>query len=71
MTRKIDKTENRLRPPKIRKLLQTVGSYNDGGSLYLVVRRPGSGTWVFQFRDGTALRSKCLSEEYLNHMNHL
>jgi integrase len=55
-----DKTENRLRPPNIPKLLQTVGSHNDGGSLYLVVRRKGSGAWVFQFRDGPKLRSKGL-----------
>jgi integrase len=55
-----DKTQTRLRPNDIPKLLQTVGSYNDGGSLYLIVRRKGSGSWVFQFRDGTALRSKGL-----------
>jgi integrase len=54
----VDKRENRLRD--IPTLLQTVGSHNDGGSLYLVVRRKGSGSWVFQFRDGAVLRSKGL-----------
>jgi integrase len=54
------KTERRLRPTDIPKHLQRVGSHNDGGSLYLVVRRKGSGAWVFKFRDGAALRSKGL-----------
>ena len=56
----IDKTERRLRPTDIPKCLQRVGTHNDGGSLYLVVRRKGSGSWVFQFRDGPKLRSKGL-----------
>ena len=56
----LSKTERRLRPTDIPKLSQRVGSHNDGGSLYLVVRRPGSGAWVFKFRDGAALRSKGL-----------
>src|ERR1035441_9855 len=54
------KTLNRLRPNDIPKLLQREGSHNDGGSLYLVVRRKGRGAWVFKFRDGAALRSKGL-----------
>lgn len=54
------KTLNRLRPQDIKKLLQHEGSHNDGGSLYLVVRRKGSGAWVFKFRDGAVLRSKGL-----------
>jgi integrase len=56
----LSKTERRLRPTDIPKRLQRVGSHNDGGSLYLVVRRRGSGAWVFKFRDGAALRSKGL-----------
>jgi integrase len=56
----LSKTERRLRPSDIPKLSQRVGSHNDGGSLYLVVRRSGSGAWVFKFRDGAALRSKGL-----------
>jgi integrase len=55
-----DKTERRLRPTDIAKCVQRIGSHNDGGSLYLVVRRKGSGAWVFQFRDGPKLRSKGL-----------
>jgi integrase len=56
----LSKTERRLRPTDIPKRLQRVGSHNDGGSLYLVVRRQGSGAWVFKFRDGATLRSKGL-----------
>jgi integrase len=56
----LSKTERRLRPTDIPKLSQRVGSHNDGGSLYLVVRRPGSSAWVFKFRDGAVLRSKGL-----------
>src|ERR1700730_9581648 len=56
----LSKTERRLRPTDIPKLSQRVGSHNDGGSLYLVVRRPGSGAWVFKFRGGAGLRSKGL-----------
>jgi integrase len=53
------KTLNRLRPHDVPKLLRRDGSHNDGGSLYLVVRG-GRGAWVFQFRDGSKLRSKGL-----------
>jgi integrase len=56
----LSKTERRLRPTDITKLSQRVGWHNDGGSLYLHVRRRGSGAWVFKFRDGAALRSKGL-----------
>jgi integrase len=56
----LDKTKERLRPGEIPKLIERVGSHHDGGSLYLVVRRAGSGSWVFQFRDGPKLRSKGL-----------
>jgi Arm DNA-binding domain len=56
----LNKTKERLRPGAIPKLVERVGSHHDGGSLYLVVRRPGSGAWVFQFRDGPKLRSKGL-----------
>ena len=38
--RMTDKTLNRLRPTEIAKLAQTVGTHSDGGSLYLVVRKP-------------------------------
>jgi integrase len=55
-----DKTLNRLRPGAIAKLAQSIGSHNDGGSLYLVVRKPGRAAWVFKFRDGAVLRSKGL-----------
>jgi integrase len=54
------KTERRLRPTDISKKLFEVGFHNDGGSLFLRVRRPGSGSWIFQFRDGSVLRSKGL-----------
>ena len=57
----LNKTERRLRPQDVvPKLSKQVGWHNDGGSLYLHVRRPGSGAWVFKFRDGAALRSKGL-----------
>jgi hypothetical protein len=56
----LNKSERRLRPTDISKLRLCVGSHNDGGSLYLVVRRLGSGAWVYKFRDGAALRSKGL-----------
>jgi integrase len=56
----LNKSERRLRPTDIPKLRLRVGSHNDGGSLYLVVRRLGSGAWVYKFRDGAALRSKGL-----------
>jgi integrase len=56
----LSKTERRLRPTDISKKLSEVGWHNDGGSLYLHVRRAGSGAWVFKFRDGAALRSKGL-----------
>jgi integrase len=55
-----DKTLNRLRPHEIAKLSQQVGRHSDGGSLYLVVRSPGTAAWVFRFRDGTTVRSKGL-----------
>src|SRR6202790_2657452 len=57
----LNKTERRLRPQDaVPKLSKQVGWHNDGGSLYLVVRRLGSGAWVYKFRDGAALRSKGL-----------
>jgi integrase len=55
-----DKTLNRLRPHEIAKLSQQVGRHSDGGSLYLVVRSPGTAAWVFRFRDGPTVRSKGL-----------
>ena len=59
-TREVRKTRDRLKPAEMPKYLRQVGSHNDGGSLYLVVRRQNSGAWVFKFRDGRALRSKGL-----------
>jgi len=54
------KTRDRLKLTRMPEYLRTLGSHNDGGSLYFVVRRKGSGAWVFKFRDGRRLRSKGL-----------
>lgn len=50
-------TEKRLTQGQLKGLLQEPGMHNDGGSLYLVVRRPGSAAWVFKRRSGGNLRS--------------
>lgn len=53
------KTRDRLRPHQIAKLAKTIGSHNDGGSLYLVVR-PSGAAWVYKFKHGQAYRSRGL-----------
>jgi integrase len=53
-------TEKRLGPVAIKKLSRQVGTHNDGGSLYLVVRSPGKAYWIFRFRDGSKVRNKGL-----------
>ena len=51
------KTLHRLRPGEVKALCESPGKHNDGGSLYLHVRRPGVASWVFELRDGKTRRS--------------
>ena len=47
----------RLNPARVKELLDAgvPCKVADGNSLYLVIRGPGKGFWVHQYRDGSKL----------------